>query len=130
MKNKIIKVGLAEIGRVIEREKENESLVVEVHGEKIRKQDEFLKVMKQKFSLPDSDGWDSFFDWMTDLSWISANRICIVIYNYNNLFVGNALLKAKVADFFVDILRFWDTDVLNIMVGGEVKSMNVYLVNC
>ncbi|EAD2031189.1 hypothetical protein Y843_08530 [Listeria monocytogenes] len=26
--------------------------------------------MTEKFLLPDSTGWDSFTDWMTDLSWI------------------------------------------------------------
>ncbi|KPG72145.1 hypothetical protein AEQ18_02390 [Enterococcus sp. RIT-PI-f] len=85
--------------------------------------------MKKKFELPDSSGWDSYTDWMTDLSWIDNQCFCIVIEDYANFLKNDAEAKKIVIEIFEeDILPYWQKDVMKTVVDGKPRLFNVYLV--
>lgn len=103
--------------------------IVEIPGNEIHNEKEFLTFMEQSFKLPDSAGWDSYADWMTDLDWIASRHICIVINDYKRfLEFDTKSKKVAMSIFKADILPFWEREVLDTMVGGKTKSFMVYMV--
>ncbi|WP_218083183.1 barstar family protein [Listeria monocytogenes] len=84
IKNEILSVNTIDILELEKNAKENECYIVNIRGGNIQTKKSFLELMTEKFLLPDSTGWDSFTDWMTDLSWIDNPCFCIIIKDYTD----------------------------------------------
>jgi len=102
--------------------------MVNIPGKKIQSKKDFLEFMAQKFKLPDSDGWDSFFDWMRDLSWIPNRKICIIINDYQEFLESDIRAKKYADDLLEWILLFWKGEVQTTVVGGKTRTFVVYMV--
>lgn len=84
IKNEILSVNTIDILELEKNAKKNECYIVNIRGGNIQTKKSFLELMTEKFLLPDSTGWDSFTDWMTDLSWIDNPCFCIIIKDYTD----------------------------------------------
>lgn len=74
--------------------------------------------------------WSSITDCLTDLSWIKAEEYTFILENYDSFLKGD--LSSK--DLFLEILKedilpWWEFDVEKHVVGGKVKSFQVYIVD-
>ena len=79
--------------------------------------------------LPDANNWSSITDWLTDLSWLKAEECTFIFENYDGFLKDD--LSSK--DLFLgileeDVLPWWESDVEKHVVGGKVKSFQVYIV--
>ncbi|WP_137625522.1 barstar family protein [Lactiplantibacillus pingfangensis] len=123
MKNEMLSVGRADIAQIIKRKKAENYYIVSIPGKEIQTEKDFFEIMSKSFQLPDSDGWDPFFDWMTDLSWIPDRRICIVINNYNDFLKSAIKDKRKFKKYLKLIELFWEKEVLTTIVGGKLGHL-------
>ncbi|MFT8311367.1 MAG: barstar family protein [Sporolactobacillus sp.] len=128
MANNILRIREKD-NNLLEKMNQSDCYIVKVDGRQVQSKSELFQEMMIKFKLPDSSGWDSFIDWMTDLSWIDKEKLCLVIYNYSEFLKKDEGDK----DIFLevlqeDILPFWEKNVMETMVNGRVRSFNVYLI--
>lgn len=128
-KNRMLYVNQSDIAKIAKAKTLEDYYIVKISGKSIQSEQAFLDYIADKFSFPDRDGWDVLCDWMRDLSWISSRRLCIIIYDYSDLFNSDEIFKAKFDDYFTDILMFWEKDVVNMMVDGKKRSFDIYLVD-
>ncbi|MBC1340066.1 barstar family protein [Listeria welshimeri] len=130
LKNEILRVNTTDILELEKNAKTNECYIVNIQGDNIQTKKSFLGLMSEKFLLPDSTGWDSFTDWMTDLSWIDNPCFCIIIRDYTDFLKKDIESKEIVMEIFKeDILPFWENDVTQTVFEGKTRSFKVYLVN-
>ncbi|MBC2062118.1 barstar family protein [Listeria marthii] len=129
IKNEILRVNTIDILELEKNAKKNECYIVNIQGDNIQTKKSFLELMAEKFLLPDSIGWDSFTDWMTDLSWIDNPSFCIIIKDYTDFLKKDTESKEIVMEIFKeDILPFWENGVTQTVVEGKPRSFKVYLV--
>ncbi|EAC2784888.1 barstar family protein [Listeria monocytogenes] len=129
IKNEILSVNTIDILELEKNAKKNECYIVNIQGGNIQTKKSFLELMTEKFLLPDSTGWDSFTDWMTDLSWIDNPCFCIIIKDYTDFLKKDIESKEIVMEIFKeDILPFWENGVTQTVVEGKPRSFKVYLV--
>ncbi|MBF2675827.1 barstar family protein [Listeria marthii] len=129
IKNEILRVNTIDILELEKNAKKNECYIVNIQGDNIQTKKSFLELMAEKFLLPDSIGWDSFTDWMTDLSWIDNPCFCIIIKDYTDFLKKDTESKEIVMEIFKeDILPFWENGVTQTVVEGKPRSFKVYLV--
>ncbi|CRH23582.1 barstar family protein [Carnobacterium maltaromaticum] len=130
IKNEILHISKSDVLELDKKMKKNDCFIVNIQGDDIQTKNEFLISMTEHFMLPDSLGWDSFTDWMTDLSWINNKCFCIIINNYADFLKEDSESKEIVLEIFEeDILPFWEKDVTKVVVNGQVCPFNVYLVD-
>lgn len=130
VKNEILHVNKNDIFYLEKESSRENCFTVKIQGKDIQTKEAFLKFMEKQFMLPDSSGWDSFTDWMTDLSWIDRSCFCIVINNYRDFLKKDEASKKTVFEIFEeDILPFWEEEVTKISVDGKPRSFKVYLVD-
>ncbi|XZF77799.1 barstar family protein [Bacillus sp. AL-1R] len=133
MKNKIIKVDFNEMLKLKKELSLVDSLLlVELNGKNIHSWEDYIEQIEREFDFPTTciDSMDRYLDWIRDLDWIEKDSFAIVIYNYNDFLSSELELKNKIINRFKNtILPFWEEEVVYTMVGGQVKSFNVYLVN-
>ena len=98
-------------------------------GKHIQNKEELFRFLEKTAGLPDASNWSSITDWLTDLSWLKAEEYTFIFENYD------AFLKDDLSskDLFLeileeDVLPWWESDVENHVVGGKVKSFQVYIV--
>jgi hypothetical protein len=128
-KNEVLYVKQSEIFGLEQKLRESNCYIVKIQGNNIQTKEEFLEFMEEKFMLPDSLGWDSFTDWMTDLSWINNLCFCIIVNDYTDFLKKDDASKKIVLDIFEEeILPFWEKEVTKISVAGKPRSFKVYLV--
>lgn len=129
IKNEISRVNTTDILELEKNAKKNECYIVNIQGNNIQTKKSFLELMAEKFLLPDSTGWDSFTDWMTDLSWIDNPCFCIIIKDYTDFLKKDTESKEIVMEIFKEnILPFWENGVTQTVVEGKPRSFKVYLV--
>ena len=132
-----------EITAVLPELREN-GFVGEIDFACMHSDDDYLNTIAKVFRFPKFKGqtgysWDSYFDWMTDLSWgydaewteLTRNGYSLVIYNcdingYTHRY--NDLLKKIIDSFVYKILPWWTKDIESCVVDGKPKDFNVYLV--
>ena len=106
--------------------------VVELEGNTIKGKEDYLKAVEQKFLFPGKcEGlWDRYYDWMTDLDWISEDKIIIIIKSFAEFLSSDPIAKKIVLETFEeDILPFWEEEVKHVVVGGRPKEFQVYLID-
>ena len=130
-KNRIINVSCAEVDRVIKELKDENFYIVELDGDKIRDERDFVLEMKEKFRISVDFpkpvvGWLN--DYICDLSWIQEEKIAIIIRNFDMFIKEDGKKRYDIMlDFAEIILPWWETDVENCMVGGKPRIFKVYL---
>ena len=107
----------------------SEDFVILFDGKKIRNKNELFRFLKETIDLPDSDNWSSIIDWLTDLSWLKADKYAFVFDNYNSFLADDLVSK----ELFLEILKeevlpWWENDAKKYVVGGVSKSFQVYII--
>ena len=131
MKNRIIYTSDKEIAEVRKCLKQNDkTYVVEIEGIKCLYLSDYLNLISDLFQFPMKvKGLDGYNDWMKDLSWIGKNQIVIIIYNFQQFLQKDVSSKTAILeDFYEIILPWWESEVVNCVVGGEKRRMVVYLI--
>ena len=108
-----------------------EGFIVSIDGAKIQTKHDYFSVMEKAFHLPPChDSWDAYLDWMCDLDWIEEKKITLIILNSARAFQQDPQMKQYMIDDFKDvILPFWEEEVKYVVVGGEPREFQVYLVD-
>ncbi|MCM1266232.1 MAG: hypothetical protein NC200_08550 [Candidatus Gastranaerophilales bacterium] len=149
MKNKIEYINLERLN-VLKQKFITSSYYVELDGESIQTEEDWLYSMAESFQFPVSEkkyninwfkgayeyprkyymNWARYEDWMSDLDWLKTNSIILIINNFSKLLINNNELKDFIIkDLKENILLWWENDVINCVVDGKRKSFNVYLVD-
>lgn len=131
MRNKIVVVSAQEF-KTIKKELQDDDNIfwIEIDGIKCEKRKAFFDVISEIIRAPiPIKGFAGYDDWMTDLSWISQEKIVFVIYRYDEFLKGDLEAKKNIIFGFTDlILPWWDTEVCYHTVGGKPRQFDVYLV--
>lgn len=108
-----------------------EGFIASIDGAKIQTKHDYLSIMEKAFRLPPChDSWDAYLDWMCDLDWIEEKKITLIILNSARAFQQDPQMKQYMIDDFKDvILPFWEEEVKYVVVGGEPREFQVYLVD-
>ena len=110
---------------------ENSFLIVVLNGNEILDKTAFFKEMETKMQFPGTckNKFSRFDDWMTDLSWISADQgICLIVNNYSKFLSLDPFFKENlIEDFRDNILPFWEKDVLQYVKDGKTRRFDMIL---
>ncbi len=110
---------------------ENSFLIVVLNGNEILDKTAFFKEMETKMQFPGTckNKFSRFDDWMTDLSWISADQgICLIVNNYSKFLSLDPVFKENlIEDFRDNILPFWEKDVLQYVKDGKTRRFDMIL---
>lgn len=131
MKNKIIHTSFKEMEKIKNSlNQNNKAYIVEIEGKQCPYLAEYLDLMSNLFQFPiKAKGLDGYNDWLRDLSWINKKEIIIIINDFEEFLWKDASAKKMILEDFKEIiLPWWETEVLNYMVGGETKKVLIYLV--
>ena len=128
------------VNRILRREEmtcpvtyyeENSFLIVVLNGNEILDKMAFFKEMETKMQFPGTckNKFSRFDDWMTDLSWISADQgICLIVNNYSKFLSLDPVFKENlIEDFRDNILPFWEKDVLQYVKDGKTRRFDMIL---
>jgi hypothetical protein len=128
------------VNRILRREEmtypvtyyeENSFLIVVLNGNEILDKTAFFKEMETKMQFPGTckNKFSRFDDWMTDLSWISADQgICLIVNNYSKFLSLDPVFKENlIEDFRDNILPFWEKDVLQYVKDGKTRRFDMIL---
>ena len=149
MKNEIKTISDSAVSDI--RNCEKGAYTVELDGKTIHTEKEWLYAMAEAFRFPvytENDRktaqWYSgaykdterylmnhprYSDWMTDLSWISEERIVLIVKDFPHIFDGDPDAKEYLLKDLRDILHWWDTEVVNCVVEGQKREFTVYLTD-
>lgn len=131
MENRIIYTSNKEITEVRKRLKQDDkTYVVEIEGKICLYLSDYLNLISNLFQFPiKAKGLDGYNDWMRDLSWINKKQIVIIIYNFQQFLQKDISSKTAILEDFNEIiLPWWESEVVDCMVGGEMRKMLVYLI--
>ena len=107
----------------------SEDFVILFDGKKIRNKNELFSFLEETMDLPDSDNWSSLIDWLTDLSWLKADKYAFVFDNYNSFLADDFVSKELFLEILKeDVLPWWENDAKKYVVGGVTKSFQVYII--
>ncbi len=125
IKNRIQRVAAIQAEKLLHR------YVAKIDGAKIQTKHDYFAAMEKALGLPLCCGnWDAYDDWMTDLGWIPNGKIAVIFYHYAAMLQNDPQAKELVLDLFqTSILPFWEEEVRHVVVGGESKDFQVYLVD-
>ncbi|AMD97995.1 hypothetical protein AXE83_08255 [Streptococcus sp. oral taxon 431] len=125
MKNKIHYILKQNIDEILS----SEDFVILFDGKKIRNKNELFSFLEETMDLPDSDNWSSLIDWLTDLSWLKADKYAFVFDNYNSFLADDFVSKELFLEILKeDVLPWWENDAKKYVVGGVAKSFQVYII--
>ena len=125
IKNKIHYILKQKIDEILS----SEDFVILFDGKKIRNKNELFRFFKETIDLPDSDNWSSIIDWLTDLSWLKADKYAFVFDNYNSFLADDLVSKELFLEILKeDVLPWWENDAKKYVVGGVAKSFQVYII--
>ena len=85
---------------------------VKINAAEMQNKYECYRLMEIKLQLPHVyDNWDSLFDWLTDLSWISDSNIFIEIVNIDMSFINDKENKTIFIELLNDTMTYWNNHV-------------------
>ena len=110
------------------------AFVAEINGEEIQSWADYWNAVSSSFSFPvlpsylKSD-YHTYYDLMTDLSWIKEDSIILIVANANDFLKDDLQLKTSIIkDFQEYLLPFWDNEIVDTVVGGKKRNFTVYFV--
>lgn len=119
----------------LQKEYKADYLQVIIDGTKICSWSDYWDAISNAFSFSDlpsymKPDYHSYYDLMTDLSWLKKENIIIIIENAEDFLKDDTNLKNNIIkDFQEYLLPFWEDEVSKTVVNGERKIFLVYLVN-
>lgn len=132
MINKVNFISKAQAEKLLQEK--NGAFIATIDGKNINSWSEYWNSVATAFSFPDlpeymQPDYHSYYDLMTDLSWIENRRIMLIIDNANDFFKNNSSLKNDIIkDFNEYLLPFWKKEIEYTQVNGQTKIFNVYLI--
>ena len=106
--------------------------VAELDGRAVKTRFDYFSAIDKAFQFPTSSAgnWDSYLDWIRDLTWLPDGEITLIIQHYANFLEDNPEDKKMLVEDFEDtILPFWEEEVTHVVVEGKPRHFMVYLVN-
>ena len=132
MDNKIVCVTKEEAEVIKENSICNKDIFfVEINGESIRNEEEYVQAMADAFIFPDKLpsrklGW--YNDYICDLMWIEKKDIVMLVRDYDSMLVDEVETKKIIMDDFAEIiLPWWEGEVVGHMVDGKPRGFLIYL---
>lgn len=132
MKNKVNFIAKEQLEKLLTET--NDAFMVTIDGAKIYSWSEYWNSVATAFSFPDlptymKPDYHSYYDLMTDLSWIDNKSIVMIIENADEFLKNESSLKsAIIKDFNEYLLPFWEKEVSHTVVNGQTKDFCVYFV--
>lgn len=110
---------------------EEKTRYVEIDFDIIHSKEELLQVIEEQFSLPYThNNWDTVEDWLTDLSWIEENSICVSLLNFYSFCKREKELGEIFSSMLQEgVLPFWEEEAPRVIVGGKVREFEIYVIN-
>ena len=105
MKNKIYYISSKKMQYLkTEFNKKKDVFIVEIDGNLIQDEGEFLDVMTEKFKFPyHVNGFDGYLDWIRDLEWLGKEEYILIISNFSNFIKRNDSLKKIIIEDIEDL---------------------------
>lgn len=134
MNNLIFNITKEEINK-IKSESKDKVFIAEIDGTEINSWEDYWAAMSKLFLFPElpaymKPDYHSYYDIMTDLSWIDSDSIILIINKFTLFLKGEHALKDDIIKDFKDyLLPFWEEEVERTVVGGKKKSFCVYLID-
>lgn len=129
--NQIVRISPEEM-EAIKAKADKDTLVAEIDGKNISELPEYLKFISDLFSFPTpAESLEEYSDRMCDLTWIAQRDIIIMISNFEK-FMNYAASRAGdrvIGIFWGLLLPWWESEVVNHVVGGKPRKFMVYLAN-
>ena len=130
--NKIYRLTKNEYKEFAESSDFRESFVAEIEGDKIQSRNDYLNEAWDKLRFPQTGfiNFNAYLDWIRDLDWIKEESVILVILNFERFLKDDLELKTEIVETLDEIvLPWWQEEVLNCVVEGEVRPFNVFLVD-
>lgn len=105
--------------------------VAELDGRAIKNRFDYFSAIDKTFQFPTSSAgnWDSYLDWIRDLTWLPEGDITLIIHHYSEFLKSDLEAKELAMKSLKDIaLPFWEEEVIHVVVGGKPRHFTVYLV--
>jgi hypothetical protein len=106
--------------------------IVELKGANIQSWENYITEIQSKFEFPTTclDSVDRYLDWIRDLDWLGKDGYMLIIHGYSDFLKEDPKLKKEIITDFTDvILPFWQEEVKEVVVEGQIKPFVVYLVD-
>lgn len=113
----------------------SQNCLFQIDGSLIQSWNAYWEAMSAAFRFPElPSNWErdyhSYYDLMTDLSWLSTDEIHLFIDDCDRFLREEPKLKEDIIlDFQKYLLPFWESEVEQTVVDGKKKLFNVYLVS-
>ena len=114
---------------------DKDALTIIIDGINVKTWMDYWNTMSKSFSFPAlpaymKPDYHSYYDLMTDLSWIKQEKINIIFKNFSAFLKHDLKLKNDIINDFKDfLLPFWEKEVLETVINGKAKEFCVYTVN-
>lgn len=102
-----------------------------IDGKEVKTGKEFWQRIEEEFKFPEKcTNINMLLDYFTDLSWISEEKIELVVINKRHFLRKEKRYKKEIIKILKeDVLPFWDSEVENVVVGGKRKDFTVFFVD-
>lgn len=133
IRNKIHKINWDEATELQEKVKNVDQIhFTSLAGKEIQSWEEYIENIESAYELPTKCGnnIDAYYDWMTDLSWLSKESYVLLILGGKDFLADKPEVKSTVMEGFANvILPWWEGMVEKYVVGGKAASFDIYLVD-
>lgn len=138
----IEKISFKDSCHLKEKFAEGNFFIAEIDGKPIKNLEDYMRKIIEVFKFPEGlfknlDNFDSYDDWMTDLSWLYERKwidkdnvgFVLFLYNFDKMMEDEPDRKKKIVYYFNEsIIPFWKDEVENVIVGGKSRVFEVFIV--
>lgn len=133
IKNRIHKITLEQVFKIEQQAKLENSYIVKIDGKELNTYNQYMLTLAEKFAFKQDveNNIDAFLDWMRDFNnlqsqgYVSFN---LIIFNWKLIFEKDKNIQEEFIEDLEFVLNFWEDEVERVVVGGEKRSFQVYLV--
>lgn len=135
IKNSVITTNKEDIEKKDVLHSDDNTYYAVIDGSAVHNWDSYWECISKAFKFPElpnlwKPDYHSYYDFMTDLSWIKKDKFVLLIENSCSFLSDDAAEREFIlTDFNEYLLPFWEEEAANTTVGGSNKSFMVYLVS-
>lgn len=136
MKNEIIFIRKEQENSFIDNYKDKGFYIAKLNGRKINTVSDYMSAIIVAFKFPNgmfknTNNFDSYNDWMRDLTWLGEYTGYILIIEYFDQMMKSCKEEKELImeQFKKIILPFWEKDVEYVVVDGKPKVFNIFIIN-